>query len=36
LEGHIGKVVTLQGTVSPERNSPYEFELDVEKVLKVY
>jgi len=26
----------LPGTVSPERNSPYEFELDVEKVLKVY
>ncbi|MBF0170771.1 MAG: hypothetical protein HQK87_06755 [Nitrospinae bacterium] len=36
LEQYIGRVITLQGTVSPERNSPYEFELDVEKVLKLY
>ncbi len=36
LEQYIGRVITLRGTVSPERNSPYEFELDVEKVLKLY
>ncbi len=36
LEEHLGKVVTLQGTVSHERNSPYEWDLTVNKVVKVF
>ena len=35
LYKHTGKVVTLQGTVSLEMNSPYEFEFDVQKLVKV-
>ncbi len=36
LEPYLGKVVTLAGTVSHERDSPYESELTVQKVVKVY
>lgn len=33
---HTGKVVTLRGTLSRERNSPYEFDLTVKKIVKVF
>jgi hypothetical protein len=33
---YLGKVVTLQGSVSHDTDSPYEFELTVEKVVKVF
>lgn len=36
LNKHIGKVITLKGAVSQERNSPYEWDLDVHEVVKVY
>ncbi len=36
LHRYIGKVVVLQGTISHERNSPYEADLTVNKLVKVY
>lgn len=36
LEPYLGKVVTLSGTISHERDGPYESELTVLKVVKVY
>jgi hypothetical protein len=33
---HVGKVVTLQGAVSIERDSPYEWDLTVARVVKIY
>ncbi len=33
---YAGKVVTLRGTVSRERNSPYEWDLTIQKVVKIY
>lgn len=36
LEKHVGKVITLQGTVSHERNSPYEWDFTVNKVVKIF
>ncbi|VAX25357.1 hypothetical protein MNBD_NITROSPINAE02-685 [hydrothermal vent metagenome] len=36
LGGHVGKVVTLQGTVSHERVSPYEWDFTVSKVVKIF
>jgi len=36
LMKYAGKVVTLQGTVSRERNSPYEWDLTVIKIVKVF
>lgn len=36
LEPYLGRVITLAGTVSHERDSPYESELTVHKVVKVY
>ncbi len=36
LRKHAGKVVTLRGTVSHETDSPYEWDLTVDDVKKVY
>ncbi len=36
LARHIGKVVTLEGSVSHERDGPYEFDLTVSKLVKVF
>ena len=36
LEPYLGKVITLAGTISHERDGPYESELTVQKVVKVY
>lgn len=36
LSEHLGKVITVAGTVSHERDSPYELELTVQKLVKVY
>ena len=36
LEQYLGKVITLAGTISHERDGPYESELTVQKVVKVY
>ncbi len=36
LRQYISKVVTLQGTVSRERNSPYEWDLTVMSIVKIY
>lgn len=36
LEAYIGKVVTLQGTVSHERNSPYEWDFTMKKIVKIF
>ena len=36
LAKHTGKVVTLRGAVSQERNSPYEWDLNVHELVKVY
>ncbi len=33
---HVGKVVTLKGAVSIERDSPYEWDLTVDRVVKIY
>jgi len=35
LEKYVGKVVTLQGKISNENDSPYELDLEVEKVIEV-
>lgn len=35
LNQHVGKVVTLKGMVSHERNSPYEWDFTVSKVVKI-
>jgi hypothetical protein len=36
LEQYLGKVITLAGTISHERDGPYESELTVQKIVKVY
>lgn len=36
LSRHLGKVVTLQGTVSRERNSPYEWDFTVKRIVKIF
>jgi len=36
LASYLGKVVTLRGSVSHEKNSPYEHDLDVERLVKAY
>lgn len=36
LAKHIGKVVTLEGAVSHERDSPYEWDFMVKKIVKVH
>ncbi|MFQ5431490.1 MAG: hypothetical protein ACE5EN_03165 [Nitrospinota bacterium] len=36
LAPYLGKVITLAGTISHERDGPYESELTVQKVVKVY
>lgn len=35
LEEFIGKVITLEGVASRDRDGPYEFDLEVKKVVKV-
>ncbi len=36
LTPYLGKVITLAGTVSHEKNSPYEHDLHVDKLVKAY
>ncbi|MGK7344358.1 MAG: hypothetical protein ACNS63_00940 [Candidatus Nitrospinota bacterium M3_3B_026] len=36
LSKHIGKVVTLEGAVSHERDSPYEWDFLVKKIVKIH
>lgn len=36
LTPYLGKVITVAGTISHERDGPYESELTVHKVVKVY
>jgi len=36
LRKHIGKVVKLRGTVSHERDGPYEFDMTVQEIIKIF
>ena len=36
LTPYLGKVITLAGTISHERDGPYESDLNVKKLVKVY